>query len=161
MPDVQLEVSVPLPPARAFDTFARQMDRWWPRQGVFPYSFAAEGARPLRIRFEPKLGGRYYETFLDGSEYVIGRITTWEPPARLGYTWQDPTWAGETRILLSFSVEGDGARVIYEHDGFESAGVPELAAYYQIGCRQTLSAYAAHCRALYELGQLSQASPGA
>ncbi len=157
MPDVKLEVTLPLPPERAFDTFVQQMDVWWPRRGVFPYSFAPAGTRPLHIRFEPQLGGRYYETFLDGSEYVIGRISDYQPPERLGYTWRDPTWPGETRIALTFAAAGDGARVIYQQDGFEKAGVPELAAYYQIGCRQTLSAYVAHCQALYELGQLSEA----
>ncbi len=155
MPDVKLEVTVPLPPEQAFETFVQQMDVWWPRQGVFPYSFAPEGTRPLRIRFEPRLGGRYFETFLDGSEYVIGQIIDYRPPDRLCYSWQDPTWPGETRIALSFSAEGDSTRVIYEQDGFESAGVPDLAAYYQIGCRQTLSAYVAHCQAIFELGQLS------
>lgn len=154
MPDVKLEVTLPLSPERAFDTFVQQMDVWWPRRGVFPYSFAPEGTRPLRIRFEPRLGGRYYETFLDGSEYVIGRISHYQPPERLGYTWRDPSWRGETRIALTFSAAGDGARVIYEQDGFEKAGVPELAAYYQIGCRQTLSAYVAHCQALHELSLL-------
>lgn len=161
MPDVTLEATVPLPPERAFDTFVQQMDVWWPRRGVFPFSFAPEGTRPLHIRFEPELGGRYYETFLDGSEYVIGRISDYQPPQRLGYTWSDPTWLSETRISLAFAAAGDGARVIYEQDGFEKAGVPELAAYYQIGCRQTLSAFVAHCQALYELGQLSEASPRA
>ena len=154
MPDVQLEVTVPLPPERAFDTFVQQMDTWWPRRGVYPYSFAPEATRPLHIRFEPQLGGRYYETFLDGSEYVIGRISTFQPPTKLGYSWRDPTWHGETQIRLTFAAEGGGARVTYEQAGFANAGVPALAAYYQIGCRQTLSAYAAHCQALYELGQL-------
>lgn len=155
MPDVSLEITLPLPPAAAFDVFVQQMDIWWPRRGVFPYSFAPEGTRPLHIRFEPTLGGRYYETFLDGSEYEIGRITTWAPPERLGYTWRDPTWAGATRIEISFDeAEGDGARVRYEQDGFADAGLPDLAAYYRIGCRQTLSAYAAHCQALYDLEQL-------
>ena len=161
MPDVVLTICVPLPPEGAFDVFVQQMDIWWPRQGVFPYSFAPETTRPLHIRFEPKLGGRYYETFLDGSEYVIGRISDYQPPERLSYTWRDPTWRGETQIALRFSAAGDGARINYEQDGFENAGVPELAAYYQIGCRQTLSAYVAHCQALYELGKLSDASPGA
>lgn len=155
MPDVRLTVIVPLPPERAFDTFVQQMDIWWPRRGVFPYSFAPEGTRPLHIRFEPQLGGRYYETFLDGSEYVIGRINAYEPPDRLGYTWRDPTWHSETQIELAFIAEGDGARVSYQQDGFADAGLPDLAAYYRIGCRQTLSAYAAHCQALFELGQLS------
>lgn len=155
MPDVILEATLPLPPERAFDTFVQQMDIWWPRRGVFPFSFAPEGTRPLHIRFEPQAGGRYYETFLDGSEYVIGRINAYEPPDRLGYTWRDPTWPGETQIELAFIAESDGARVSYEQDGFANAGVPDLAAYYRIGCRQTLSAYVAHCQALYELGQLS------
>lgn len=155
MTNVRLSVSVPLPPERAFDTFVQQMDLWWPRQGVFPYSFAPAGTRPLRIRFEPQLGGRYYETFLDESEYVIGRVSVYQPPARLSYSWRDPSWAGETRIALRFTAEGDGARLSYEQDGFEDAGVPDLAAYYRIGCRQTLASYVAHCQALYELGQLS------
>ncbi len=159
MPDVSLEITVPLPPERAFDTFVQQMDLWWPRRGVFPYSFAPEGTFPLHIRFEPQLGGRYYETFLDGSEYEIGRITTWAPPERLGYSWRDPTWPGATQIELRFAADDAGARVIYGQDGFAEAGVPDLAAYYRIGCRQTLSAYAAHCRALYELGRLSASPP--
>ncbi|MCY3833292.1 MAG: SRPBCC domain-containing protein [Chloroflexi bacterium] len=156
MPDVQLEVAVPLPPEQAFDVFVQQMDTWWPRRGVFPYSFAPEGTGPQLIRFEPQLGGRYYETFLDGSEYVIGRIITWSPPAQFGYTWQDSSWRGETQIQLSFAAACDGALATYEQDGFARAGVPELAAYYQIGCRQTLSAYVAHCHALFELAQLNQ-----
>ena len=86
---------------------------------------------------------------------MIGRITQWEPPQRLCYTWQDPTWPGQTQIQLVFSAAGEGTRVIYEQDGFAKAGVPDLVAYYQIGCRQTLSAFVAHCQALYELGQMS------
>lgn len=159
MPDVSLEVSVPLPPEQAFDTFVQQMDVWWPRRGVFPYSFAPAGTRPLHIRFEPQLGGRYYETFLDASEYEIGRIIRYQPPERLAYTWQDPTWQNETQIALSFNEEESGTRVVYEQDGFAKAGAPDMAAYYQIGCRQTLSAYAAHCQALYELAKLNQAAP--
>ena len=160
MPDVQLEVSVPLAPAQAFDTFVQQMDVWWPRQGVFPYSFAPESTHPLHIRFEPRIGGRYYETFMDSSEYEIGRITVFQPPALLSYTWKDPAWPGETTIQLGFDAEEDGTGVTYEQDGFAAAGVPDLAAYYQIGCWQTLSAYAAHCQAVYELGQLSNDAPG-
>ena len=135
------------------------MDIWWLRRGVFPYSFAPAGTRPLHIRFEPKLGGRYYEVFLDESEYEIGRITLYQPPERIAYTWQDPTWRGETRIALAFTPAENGSRVVYEQAGFESAGVPDLAAYYQIGCRQTLSAYVAHCQALYELAKLNAATP--
>ncbi len=151
MPDVYLQETVPLPPQRAFDIFVDAMDTWWPRQGVFPYSFAPEDAFPRHIQFEARLNGRYFETFSDGSEYVIGRIREWDPPASLSYTWRDPSWPGETLITLRFSEDEPGTNVTYAQDGFAAAGVPQLIPYYQIGCRQTLAAYIAHCRALRDL----------
>lgn len=156
MADVKLQETVPLPPEQAFDAFVQQMDIWWPRQGVFPYSFAPETTRPLHIRCDGKLGGRYYETFADGSEYLIGSISVWNPPAELAYTWRDPAWEGSTGIYLRFAQEREGTRVVYTQDGFAAAGVPGLIPYYQIGCQQTLSAYVAHCRALSALQALEQ-----
>ena len=155
---VEHSLRIPLPPADAFDVFVGQMNTWWPRQGVFPYSFAPGTTRPLHIQFEPHLAGRYYETFADGTEYVIGAITIWQPPTTLAYSWRDPTWPGETLIQLRFETDGDGSRVTYAQAGFAAAGVPELAAYYQIGCEQTLAAYAAHCRALRKLQMLTGAA---
>lgn len=154
MPDVQLSETVPLPPQQAFDVYVEQMDIWWPRQGVFPYSFAPKSTRPQHIRFEAQLGGRYYETFADGSEYVIGRVTVWEPPTRLAYTWSDPTWSGDTTILVRFDDEDGGTRTRYTQNGFAAAGVDWLIPYYQVGCGQTLAAYIAHCRATRALNDL-------
>lgn len=77
MPDVIHSLSIPLPPGQAFNVYVGQMNVWWPRQGVFPFSFAPATTRPLHIQFEPCLGGRCYETFADGSEYAIGAITVW------------------------------------------------------------------------------------
>lgn len=154
MPDVHLEVRIPLPQVQAFDTFVGQMNVWWPRQGVFPFSFAPKSTRPLSIQFEPQMGGRYFETFADGSEYTIGHIKLWEPSSSLAYSWRDPAWPGATTISLHFSSSGAGTRVVYEQDGFAEAGVPDLTAYYQIGCRQMLAGYVAHCVAMYELSQL-------
>ena len=87
MPDILLKENIPLPPEKAFDTFVADMDVWWPRQGVFPYSFAPKTTFPRHIRFKAQLGGRYYETFADGSEYTIGHITAWDPPAKV---WNTP-----------------------------------------------------------------------
>ena len=97
MPDVRIQQIVPLPPADAFDVFVQQMDTWWPRQGVFPYSFAPKSTRPQHIRFEAQADGRYYETFADGSEFVIGHITIWEPPAALGVYLARPQLARRNR----------------------------------------------------------------
>ena len=156
MPDIRLEVTVALPQERAFDVFTEQMDTWWPRQGVFPYSFAPKTTRPQHIRFEPRLDGRYYETFADGSEYTIGRITDWQPPTQLAYTWRDPTWAGDTLIQLDFAAAeaGDCSKIVYQQSGFEAAGVGWLVPYYRVGCAQTLAGYVAHCRALHAVAAL-------
>ena len=151
MPDVTLELNLPLPPERAFDVYVNEMDVWWPRRGVFPYSFAPKTTYPRHIAFEARLGGRYYETFADGSQYTIGHITLWQPPDALAYSWRDAAWAGKTEIRLRFQASGDGSVVNYAQDGFADAGVAWLIAYYQIGCAQTLAGYAAHCRAWHAL----------
>jgi len=130
------------------------MDLWWPRRGVFPYSFAPAATGPGRILFEPRLGGRYYEIFADGSEYTIGRISRWAPPTQLAYSWQAPDWPGATTIEIRCLAAGEGARLLYAQDGFAAAGLAALAAYYQIGCEQTLAAYAAQCRARHALQRL-------
>ena len=154
MPDIQLKIEVPLPPERAFAVFTEQMDTWWPRQGVFPYSFAPKTTLPQHIRFETQPGGRYYERFADGSELVIGHITLWQPPQRLAYTWRDPSWADDTSIQLDFGAFEAGARVVYRQTGFAAAGVEWLIPYYRVGCAQTLAGYVAHCRALHAVQEL-------
>lgn len=151
MPDTRIQADAPLAPDKAFEIYVDKVDVWWPRQGVFPYSFAPQTTRPGHIRFEPKQGGRYYETFADGREYIIGRITLWRPPTALHFTWRDPNWAGETTIRLAFAARKQGTRITHEQDGFAAAGVPALIPYYQIGNKQTLAAYIAHCRAVHEL----------
>ncbi len=154
IPDIEHELSVPLPLEQAFAVFVEQMDTWWPRKGVFPYSFAPKTTQPRHIRFEPHLGGRYYETFADGGELVIGRITDWQPPTQLAYTWRDPTWSGETAIQLTFAAADEGTRVVYQQSGFDVAGVAWLIPYYRVGCAQTLAGYVAHCRALQAVAAL-------
>lgn len=154
MPDVKLNETVPLPPQQAFNVYVEQMDLWWPRQGVFPYSFAPKSTRPLHIRFEACAGGRYYETFADGGEYVIGHISAWKPPSQLAYTWRDPSWQGDTTIELRFAASDAGTAIAYSQTGFAAAGVAGLIPYYQVGCGQTLAAYTAHCRALFALQKL-------
>lgn len=149
-----IEGQVALRPADAFEVFVTQIDTWWPRKGVFPYSFAPKTTAPEQIRFEPQVGGRLYETFRDGSEYEIGRIIEFDPPNRLVHTWRDPTWEAETTVVLSFYPDGEGSRYTMEQNGFEAIGQKDLIPYYDIGNRQTMAGFVAHCRALYELRQL-------
>jgi uncharacterized protein YndB with AHSA1/START domain len=145
---------VPLSPDDAFDIFVNQINIWWPRHGVFPYSFAPKSTGPLHIRFEPGEHGRFYETFLDGSEYVIGQITEWQPPGKLVHTWRDPTWDGETTKIVTFHEVEGGTRISLAQDCFAAIGLPDMPAYYTVGNRQTLAGFIAYCVATHELRQL-------
>jgi uncharacterized protein YndB with AHSA1/START domain len=149
-----VEGSVSLSPQEAFDIYVNQINIWWPRHGVFPYSFAPKSTRPLHIRFEPQEQGRFYETFLDGSEYVIGQITELQPPNKFVHTWRDPTWDGETTTTITFTEVDGGTQVTLEQDGFAAIGLPDMPAFYDIGNRQTLAGFIAHCVATHELRQL-------
>jgi hypothetical protein len=42
-------------------------------------------------RAQPRVGGRFYESRKDGSEYEIGRLTAYEPPAVVAFTFRAPS----------------------------------------------------------------------
>ena len=70
------------------------------------------------------MGGRFFERFSDGEEFEVGKITAWDPPARVVFTWQQPDWDGPTEVEVRFAAEGDGTRVQLEHRGWEARGEP-------------------------------------
>ena len=73
MTTVTETISVKAPIEKVFTAYVERIDEWWPRRGAqFRYSFAPRDVAPEHIRFEPKAGGRFYETFANGEEYVIG-----------------------------------------------------------------------------------------
>jgi uncharacterized protein YndB with AHSA1/START domain len=128
--------------AAVFDAYVNHIDKWWPRQGTYRYSFAPDGKEPRHIYFEPKLGGRFYEKFSDGSEYVIGQVIGWDPPNQLSYTWQDPGWPASTNVHVTFK-EADGRTTVsVHHEGFGKKGIPEVADGYQKGLQEILAAFA-------------------
>lgn len=151
MPDLRVQGIVPLSKEEAFDVYVNQIDTWWPRQGIFPFSFAPQETLPLHIRFEPKEGGLFYEEFQNGKKYVIGEITKWDPPNLIKYTWKDPAWKGKTTISVSFTQENINTEIALEQSGFTEAGQPDLPPFYEIGNRQTLAGYVAHCIAIHEM----------
>ena len=87
---VQKSVHVRAPIAHAFAVFTEGLTRWWPHtHGV--------GGKPIaKVLMEPRLGGRWLEIAEDGTETVVGTITTWEPPHRMIMLWQiDAQWKPE------------------------------------------------------------------
>lgn len=139
------EIWVAATPERCFDAWVNEVDAWWPREGRrFRYTWAPDATAPDRIRFEPRLGGRYWETFADGSEYEIGRITAFDRPRRLAYTWRGPTWSAATDIEVTFDAEGDGTRVEIIQSGWERLGdeAKQLRDGYEHGMVEVVGAFA-------------------
>jgi uncharacterized protein YndB with AHSA1/START domain len=109
---------VPAAPQRAFDAFVYEIAAWWRPNGLFDFTVGQHG----RLEFEPGAGGRLTETYADGSVFEIGRITEWEPPALLAFTWRQASFAPDqlTEVRVSFEAVGDETRVSVEHSGWDT-----------------------------------------
>jgi len=114
----RLAFDVDAPQVHAFETYTREIDRWWPA------SHTHTGRSDLRIVLEGRVGGRIFERTPDGDEFDWGRIRVWEPPSRLVYSWhllRDPMQATEVEIRFR-SIDDDATRIEIEHRGWERLG---------------------------------------
>ncbi|MGH3657072.1 MAG: SRPBCC family protein [Micromonosporaceae bacterium] len=107
IPDINGKITVAAPIERAFQVFTESIVTWWP---AAYHIGEAEMAEPV---MEPRVGGRWYERGVDGSECDWGRVLVWEPPHRLVVTWQingewrydpDPDHASE--VDVRFTADG-------------------------------------------------------
>jgi hypothetical protein len=76
---VKVEVHVTLDPIAAFRIFTEEVDLWWVRG---PANFY-DGARARGMRFEPGVGGRFIQVNAGVGDRELGKITLWQPGARL------------------------------------------------------------------------------
>jgi hypothetical protein len=84
MNEARAEIVVDATPEQAFSIFTDEIGLWWRRHT--PYWNDAE--RGLYVRIEPGVGGRFLEVYDPDTEsgFEAGRVTAWEPGARLGFT---------------------------------------------------------------------------
>jgi uncharacterized protein YndB with AHSA1/START domain len=114
----RLSFEVEAPREHAFDTYTRDIHRWWPE------SHTETGLSGVRVVMEGEVGGRIFERSLDGREWDWGRILVWEPPQRLVYSWHlrtEPEHATEVEIVFR-AIDDDSTRVEIEHRGWEAWG---------------------------------------
>ena len=79
-----------------------------------------------RLRWQRTLGSRWKPGWAgasskrtDGTEYEIGRLTAYQPPRVVAFTFRAPSWEVETQVEIRFVAEGDRAtRVELEHRGW-------------------------------------------
>ena len=104
-------------PERAFEAFTRDIGLWWKPNGLFQFTPRSPGV----MAFEPGPAGRLTETLANGKVFEIGRITAWEPPRRLEFSWRQANFPVElkTEVEVRFEAVGAETRVSIEHRGFD------------------------------------------
>jgi hypothetical protein len=120
--EVARSITVPLSPARAFEMFTSRMTDFWPKEHSIGSAEIAE------VVVEPRVGGRWFERGVDGSECQWGRVAAWEPPRKVVLLWQiganwqyDPDF--ETEVDVTFSEEGSAhTRVDLHHRNLQRYG---------------------------------------
>lgn len=121
---VRRTISVAASKQHAFEVFTAQFGSWWPKD------YHIGDAEMADFVLEPKVGGRWYEVGVDGTECDTGRVTTFEPPDRLTLAWHldgnwqyDPDPAHASEVEVRFIAEGPRqTKVELEHRGFERHG---------------------------------------
>jgi uncharacterized protein YndB with AHSA1/START domain len=117
----RVSVLVAVPPDDAFRIFTDEIDRWW-RRGL---KYRVAGQRRGILLLEPGVGGRLLESFEVGAETRVvetGRVTAWEPPARLVFEWRAQNFAPseKTAVEVTFAPSPSGTLVTVTHRGFSS-----------------------------------------
>lgn len=107
---------------RAFDVWVHRFDSWWSRSHHIGQVDMAEAV------LEPKVGGRWYEKGVDGSECEWGKVLVYEPPRRIVLAWQingswqyDPDLVTELEVRF-LSVDAGRTRVELEHRNLDRFG---------------------------------------
>lgn len=107
----------------AFEVFTARFGDWWPMASHHTGDEEAE-----TVIIEPRVGGRWFERGISGTETMWGYVTAWEPPKRLVLAWHlspqftfDPDVASE--VAVTFHADGPTTtRVVLEHRKLEVYG---------------------------------------
>ena len=115
---VYVALRVKAAPERAFTAFVQEIGAWWRPNGLFQTTPRAPGV----LAFEAREGGRLTETLESGKVFEIGRITLWDPPTKMIFSWRQANFPPDlhTEVEVCFEGVGEGeTRVSVEHRGFD------------------------------------------
>jgi catechol 2,3-dioxygenase-like lactoylglutathione lyase family enzyme len=106
----------------AFDAFTRRIGQWW-----HP-AYAPEGLE--RVAVEEFVGGRASMHLADGSAYLWGTVTAWDPPRHYAQTFtlaQDPEHPSTLDVRIeptsSLGRHHPGSRVRFVHGGWTAGNL--------------------------------------
>lgn len=117
-------VFVAVTPEDAFEVFTTEIDLWW-KQGP---KFRIAGRRRGQLHFDGGVGGRLFESFTASQAsharrtIEVGRITVWDPPARLEFEWRGVNFVPNesTVVEVRFEAMGRGTNVTVQHRGWSA-----------------------------------------
>lgn len=117
----RVSVFVAIPPVDAFRIFTHEIDLWW-RTGP---KFRIAGKRRGKLVFEEGPDGRLFETFelpTGPRTFEVGRVTLWDPPARLELEWRGVNYEPheKTFVEVAFTAQGNGTLVSVTHRGWSA-----------------------------------------
>jgi uncharacterized protein YndB with AHSA1/START domain len=122
---ILVSIRVAATPARAFEAFTSEIGEWWRPNPLFRFTRKS----PSVMSFGRGLGGRLTETSSDGGVFEVGRITVWEPGARLVFTWRQQSFSADqiTEVEVRFEGVGNETRVTVEHRGWDTVPAEHVA----------------------------------
>lgn len=112
---IRCSIGVSAPRELAFEIFVNDIGRWWP----LAYSWGEDQFETASI--EPRAGGRWFETGLDGSQADWGEVRAFEPSRSLVLSFNvSPQRRPEpperqSEIAIRFLPASGGTRVELEH----------------------------------------------
>ena len=113
-PPVRQATTVRSDRAHTFEVFVRTIGEWWP---TVPFSNGGE--QVATVVLEPRVGGRFYERWTDGTECEWGEVLAWDPPEAFTTTWL--VKGTPTRVEITFRELGPTlTRVELVHSGWEA-----------------------------------------
>lgn len=121
---MRASIVVGVPIDHAFRVFTAEMTSWWPADHHIAQV-------PLAAAIlEPRVGGRWYELGIDGSECEWGMVLAWDPPRHMAVSWHldgdfryDPDATRSSRIDVRFRTQPDGSTLVeLEHSGLDRHG---------------------------------------
>ena len=111
---------------QAFDAFTRRMGDWWRPHPLFATTPKAPGVFAL---VDPGQHGRLVETLEGGQCFEVGRVTAWDAPNRLAFSFRPASLGSDqnTEVEVRFEAIGDGVRVTLTHRGWSSLPTGHVA----------------------------------
>ncbi len=141
MATISEKVTIQADRETVFTAYTEKIGEWWPWRGTYKYTFAPEGIEPEALTMETEEGGRFYETWSDGTEHQIGTVRVWKPHDEVAYSWEVADWPEVSIVTVRFVSDGDTTTVIVEHENLPDEGT---AMGYSTGQKEILGTFAAY-----------------